>query len=86
MSQTEETKKLEERVLVDENCSEEQALAVNEEAKESKLKKVGKIALKVAAFGGVGFLGFLLGSKVGKKNKEETESDYEIVDDVTDIQ
>lgn len=85
MSKTNETEKLEKEVVVNET-EETTELAVPEEGevKESKLKKAGKIAIKVAALAGAGLIGFILGTKTSKGNDELTDIDYEVSEEDTD--
>lgn len=73
---------LEEKVVVKENQTTD-LVEVNEEPKKFKLSNKAKKGLKVAGVLGVGFLGYLLGTKVGKKNDYYYDSDViegEIVD------
>lgn len=81
MSVKEESKKLNEEVVVDENKTTETEMVVKEEeVKKSKVKTVAKTALKIAGVGAVGFLGFLLGSKCGSKKNEDNYDDSEVIE------
>ncbi len=89
MSKTNETEKLEKEVVVNETEENTELTVPQEgetgEVKESKLKKAGKIALKVAALAGAGIVGFILGTKTSSKS-EATEVEYEVSDGPTDIE
>lgn len=81
MSVKEESKKLNEEVVVDENKTTETEMVVKEEeTKKSKVKAIGKTVLKVAGVAGVGFLGFLLGTKCGSKKDEDNYDDSEVIE------
>lgn len=81
MSVKEESKKLNEEVVVDENKTTETEMVVKEEeVKTSKAKTIVKTGLKIAGVGAVGFLGFLLGTKCGSKKNENNYDDSEVVE------
>lgn len=85
MSVKEESKKLNEEVVVDENKTTETEMVIKEEeVKTSKAKAVAKTvaktALKIAGVGAVGFIGFLLGAKCGSKKNEDNYDDQEVIE------
>ncbi len=81
MSVKEESKKLNEEVVVDENKTTETEMVVKEEeVKTSKVKTIVKTGLKIAGVGAVGFLGFLLGARCGSKKNQDNYDDSEVVE------
>lgn len=81
MSVKEESKKLNEEVVVDENKTTETEMVIKEEeVKTSKAKAVAKTALKIAGVGAVGFIGFLLGAKCRSKKNEDNYDDQEVIE------
>lgn len=81
MSVNDETKNLEEEVVVNECEETTELVEVDKEAKKAKMAKTGKKVLKVAGVVGIGVLGYLLGTKAGRKSKSEyNDSEYEVVE------
>lgn len=81
MSVKEESKKLNEEVVVDENKTTETEMVVKEEeVKTSKAKTIVKTGLKIAGVGAIGVLGFLLGAKCGRKKDEDNYDDSEVIE------
>ena len=72
----EKIKNLEEEVVVNESNSTD-LVELDKEERKAKLMTKGKKALKVAGVIGVGFIGYLIGTKVGKKSQYD---DSEIID------
>ncbi len=74
---------LEEEVVVEENETTE-LVEMEKEAKKAKAKKVAKKVGKVAAVVGVGILGYILGTKSGKKSYDDSEIEINV--DETDAE
>lgn len=78
----EKTKILEEEIVVNEVEETTDLVETDKEAKKAKMMNTGKKVLKVAGVAAVGFVGYLLGTKAGKKSQynEDEIIDAEFVD------
>ncbi len=74
----EQTKNLEEMVVVNQNEATE--MVDDKEAKKAKLKNTGKKVLKVAGVAAVGVIGYLLGSKASKKCDYDDSEYVDVID------